>query len=337
MLIRARAVDPRLAVVLNGRARGVSPGLVRRLRRMVPGGDLYVSRSLDESRAIAAAIVERRYPAVLFGGGDGTFVQCLADLRDEAHANRAPLPSVGVLKLGTGNALACALGASPPTEAGLRRDLVRAQLGAGTSELNLLEVEGRPTPFAGAGLDAQILDDFGATTRALDTLGLGRALGAGARYALAVALRSTPRYLVREVPEVVAVNLGSTAIRVGAGGRAIAEVPRGGVLYRGRCSLAAGATIPYYGLGMKMFPYAQARRDRFQLRCASASTAEILGNLPAIWRGAYASDSVADFLVDEVELIFERPSPVQIGGDLQPGARERLVLSLSKRPITVLA
>src|SRR5579871_1122864 len=150
MLISARPAESRVAVVLNGRARGVSPELVHRIGRMVPRRDLFVSRTLGDSREIAQAIVERGYPAVLFGGGDGTFVQCLADLRERASAEAAPLPSVGVLKLGTGNALARALGASPPTVSGLRHDLDRAAADR-RRDLPLLEVDGVLTPFAGAG------------------------------------------------------------------------------------------------------------------------------------------------------------------------------------------
>src|SRR5262249_1499260 len=132
-----------------------------------PNGDLYVSRDLAESRSIARTVVERGYDAVLLGGGDGTFVQCLADLRGEAHRHAQPLPGVGILRLGTGNALADALGASSPTLDGLAHDFRRARVRSQKS-LSLLEVDGKLTPFAGCGLDAQILDDFAKLGRAVD-------------------------------------------------------------------------------------------------------------------------------------------------------------------------
>ncbi len=340
MLLRSAAQnDPsaRVAVILNGRARGVKPQVLRRIGNIVPARDIFVSRSLDRSREIARIVVERGYDAVLLGGGDGTFVQCLTDLGAQARRRGVRVPSLGVLKLGTGNALAWTLGASSPTEEGLRHDVARACAEEDRGELPLLEVDGRLTPFAGLGLDAQILEDFHATTKALDAFGVGRHLGPGVRYALAVGLKSTPRFMFRQLQEVVAINLGAPAWRIGAGGQRIgAPIAHGQVLYRGRCSLAAGSTIPYYGLGMKMFPYAQEMPGRFNLRCSSSSTAEILGNLPAVWRGVYASDTVADFLVDKVELRLERPAPIQIGGDLQPIPRDRLVLSLAPRPISVI-
>ena len=85
-----------------------------------------------------------------------------------------------------------------------------------------------------------------------------------------------------------------------------------------------------------MFPFAQSLPDRFHLRCASSSAVEILGNLPSVWRGEYGSDTVGDFLVDKVELRLEHPAPIQIGGDLQPIPRDRLVLSLAPRAVTVI-
>lgn len=334
--LKAESRGQRLAVILNGRARGVSPEVLHRIGRLMPRRDLFVSRTLHDSSDIAGDVVERGYEAVLLGGGDGTFVQCLTDLRAQARRHGAALPSLGVLKLGTGNALAWTLGASAPTVEGLRHDLARA-LEPQRAKLDLIEVDGCLTPFAGLGLDAQILEDFHATTAALDRVGVGRYLGAWLRYALAVALKSTPRFMLRELQEVVAINLGSPAWRIGRGGERIgAPIARGQVLYRGRCSIASGSTIPYYGLGFKLFPYAQAMPDRFHLRCASSSAVEILANLPSLWRGDYASDSIGDFLVDKVELRLERPAPIQIGGDLQPIPRDRLVLSLAPRAVTVI-
>lgn len=339
MLARVQAAPsgpPPVAVILNRHARGVSPEVLGRLRRLMPPQDLYLSRSVGESDAIAGTVVDRGYRAVLLGGGDGTFVQCLADLRSHARRRNTPLPSVGVLRLGTGNAIAWALEASETSESGLRRDLDRARDLGRHTHLPLMEVDGRLTPFAGIGLDAQIQLDFAATTRMLDRLGVGRRLDAGARYAITVAARSTPKYLLASLPKVTVINRGSPAWRVGARGRLQgAPLAAGEVLYEGPCTIATGSTIPYFGLGMKMFPYASLMPNRFQLRCANAPTVEILGNLPAVWRGEYASPNICDFLVDEVELRVERPVPFQIGGDLQQGLRDRIRMAMA-RPIRVV-
>src|SRR5688572_26131848 len=117
----------RVAIVLNRNARGVTDQQIRRVCSLHPASDVYVSTSLEESSRIARLILERGYDLALLGGGDGTFVRCLGDLEIEARRLRRPLPGLGVLRLGTGNALGNYLGASVAHEAGLRSDLHRAR------------------------------------------------------------------------------------------------------------------------------------------------------------------------------------------------------------------
>ena len=49
--------------------------------------------------------------SVLTGGGDGTFVQMVTVITKEARSRNQEPPRFGLLKLGTGNSLAWALGA----------------------------------------------------------------------------------------------------------------------------------------------------------------------------------------------------------------------------------
>jgi diacylglycerol kinase family enzyme len=332
----------RVAVILNARARGVRPRVVERLEQLVPANDLFVSRDLQHSRQIARTVVERAYDNVLFGGGDGTFVQCLSDIAGEAERRALPVPGVGVLRLGTGNALADALGASRPTVDGLRRDLDRAARRGAARALPLLAVDGKLTPFAGCGLDAQILDDFARVGAVVDRLTgpLAPRIGAGARYALTVGLRSTPRFVMKTLPAIEIINRGGPAWRVDwRTGRIVDEepLPAGRVLFRGRAALATASTIPYFGLRMKMFPYAQACPGRFNLRLSTASAYETLRNLPAVFRGEYRTPNLIDYFCDAIEIRMERPVPVQVGGDLQDAPRDRLEVGLARSSVRVLA
>lgn len=331
----------RVAVILNQNARGVRPEVLERLGRLVPERDLFVSQDVHHSREIARTVVARAYDGVLFGGGDGTFVQCLSDIATEARRYDVPLPGVGVLRLGTGNALADALGASRPTLDGLVKDLRRARAGEGRKTLPLLTIDGKLTPFAGCGLDAQILDDFHKLGEVIDRVAGPHAakIGAGARYALTVGLRSTPRFLLTKLPKVEVINRGAPAhvIDWRTGRLKEKTIPTGSVLFRGEAALCSASTIPYFGLKMKVFPYADRLPGRFQLRCSTASAYETLRNLPAVFRGEYLSPALHDFLCDAIEVRMERPVPVQIGGDLQPGLRDRLEIGLASEPVRVLA
>src|SRR5262250_2597745 len=97
------AAPDRIAVVVNGNARSVTRDVISTLDQIMLGGDLFVSRRLEEGPELARTIVN---------GGDGTFTTVLTDVVREARRQNKPLPRFGFLKLGTGNALAWVVGAS---------------------------------------------------------------------------------------------------------------------------------------------------------------------------------------------------------------------------------
>lgn len=327
-----------VAVVLNRNARAVTRKMVQRLEKLHPSQHLFLSESFEHSRQIATQLAEGPFHTVLFGGGDGTFVCCLNDLREACQRAGRPLPRVGVLPMGTGNAIGYYQGI-PTTMRGIHAQLERAKtVLSPTRELPLLRVNGRLSPFAGTGLDSQILEDYGATTRALDAMGLGRLIGSPLRYALAVALRSVPRFVMRKLPEVEVVNVGGPAYAIGLDGKPDdTPLPKGTVLYRGRCTLAGAATVPCYGFGVRIFPFADVRTDKFHLRCTDAGAGETLAHLPAVLRGDYRSPSLHDFLCDAVELRVSQPVPMQSGGDLIPQRSELLRIDLAETPVRLLS
>src|SRR5262245_34352616 len=153
----------RVAVVVNGRAKQVTEELVETLDQIVQSGDLFVSRSLQEGKEIARLIVERGYPTVLTGGGDGTFVQMVSWIAKTADEYGRPLPRCGLLKLGTGNAMAWVLGASQTRGRGVVADLARLRSEGGSRALRLIQVEDMLTPFAGLGADAIALEHHRST------------------------------------------------------------------------------------------------------------------------------------------------------------------------------
>lgn len=319
----------RVAVVLNGNARAVTERVIRDLRELLSDdpGSLYVSRSLDQAQFIARHIINRRYDVVLSGGGDGTFCQVVSDI---AALKPRRMPSVGVLRLGTGNALAGALGASRSDIGGLAADLGRARLWAADTDLNLLRVEGRLAPFAGTGLDSMILSDYNATKRSVENTPLRDLLQGGPGYALAIATRSLWRFTLQKLPSVIIRNEGAPAQRIDLEGRPIgAPVPRGGVLYDGPVAIAAASTIPFYGLGLRLFPQSDLRKDRFQLRVANVGALSVLPRLPSLFAGTFNDPRVHDFFCTAVTIRVRRPAPFQIGGD-EVGQKEAIHVGMSR-------
>src|ERR1041385_1104434 len=152
-----RSIPPatdRIAVVVNGNARSVTSDVISTLDQILLGGDLFVSRRLEEGPELARTIVNRGYGTVLTGGGDGTFTTVLTDVVREARHQGKPLPRFGFLKLGTGNALAWVVGASGAKRRGLAADIQRLREDAGSRPVRFIEVEDLIAPFAGFGVDA---------------------------------------------------------------------------------------------------------------------------------------------------------------------------------------
>ena len=334
---RATVARDRVAVVVNGNAKRVTDDLVDTLDQIVRSGDLYVSRSLDEAREIARTIVERGYPTVLTAGGDGTFVQMVTMVTEET--SRAPgrtRPRFGLLKLGTGNALAWVLGAGDARGRGVIADLARLRKEGGSRRLRLLDVEGLLTPFAGLGIDAVCLEDYRRTKETISrTPVLRRFASGGLTYAVSIAGVSLPGYLVRPHPHVRIVNEGSPAIRLDADGRVIGEHAAGEVLWDGPSRIVGMSTIPYWGFGARIFPFAEEREDRFSLRVADLTSLDVALGIRKLWRGTFRKDTLHDLLVDRISIHFGRPMPLQVGGDVV-GSRTVVHARLADEPLEVV-
>jgi diacylglycerol kinase family enzyme len=318
--------------VVNGNARRVRGNVRARLERVLPGGVRFTT-SLDDARAVIREDVRRGLDLIVLAGGDGTIVMGLSLIAEACRGAGKPQPAIGILRLGSGNAIADTIGATDDADG----DLARLVRGEGTwRTLPLIDVLGVRAPFVGLGLDAQLLEDHHAVGQAIDRLpGAKRLVGGAARYALSVALRSVPRFARATRAHAVVTNLGARAIEMARTGPTGRQVAAGEVLWRGACTLIASATIPFFGFGLKMFAFADARRDRFQLRCGDAGLFEILRNTPAALRGAYFSDHVSDFLCDRVAIELDAEAPIEAGGELL-GRRRHVELGLAA-PVTLVA
>ncbi|HEU4408550.1 MAG TPA: diacylglycerol kinase family protein [Polyangiaceae bacterium] len=333
------APEGRIAVVVNGNAKSVTSDVIATLDQILAGGDLFVSRHLDEVDDIARTLVDRGYGTVLTGGGDGTFTVVVSAVVREADRRRAARPRFGLLRLGTGNSLAWVVGASPASRAGkgLAADIQRLREDAGSRPMRFIEVEGFVAPFCGFGVDAIVLRDYGRTKEALSRGPLRRYAPGALSYVVSSVTQSIPSYVFRPVPHCRVVNLGADAYRVGERGAKLgAPVRAGEVLYEGRARLVACGSIPYYGFGFRMFPYADDRPDRMHLRVAVITSAEFVANFPAIWRGEYENlETVFDYLVEAVRVEMDPPTPFQIGGDPR-GDRGEVTLRLQQEPLELV-
>lgn len=327
----------RIAVVVNGNAKNVTADVISTLDQILAGSDLFVSKKIEEAAEIAELLIEREYSTVLTGGGDGTFTVMVTEIVRAAAARGVSPPRFGLLKLGTGNALAWVVGASPG-KAGMHADITRLREdAAGSREIRLVDVEGFLTPFAGLGADAQVLADYNATKAWMANTPLRPVSSGLVGYAVAATTRSLPGYLLGRMPRIRVYAGGAEAHGVGADGELIRDIaPPGALLFEGPARLAALSTIPFVGFGFKLFPHTGLSPGCMQLRVSTISSTEFVRNLGPIWRGTYANEqTVRDFLVDKLTIEAEPEVEFQIGGDPQ-GKRDRVLAAVSSSPIRLV-
>ncbi|MEM7135533.1 MAG: diacylglycerol kinase family protein [Myxococcota bacterium] len=311
----------RIAVVLNGNARQVTDALVESFDQVVGAGDLFLSKSLDEAETIARRIVRAGYPVVLTGGGDGTFVRMVTSIVEHAKELGQEPPRFGLLRLGTGNSLAWALGAGTHRR-NILADVAQLRHDCPHKALDLIEVEGLLTPFAGAGFDALGLKHFHDVRDLMRRLPwVGRHATGAVSYAISIPTLTIPELALKPRLRVRIVNHGSPAQVLDRSGRPTGRlVEPGGVLFEGECIAALVSTIPYWGFGFRIFPFAdRLPKGRFCVRVVAAHPLHVAAHMLSAWKGTYRNDKLLDFYADDVALEFPEPTPIEIGGD--PGGK----------------
>lgn len=326
---------PEVAVVLNGNAKSVNDKVISTLEAALPKGSLFVSRRLDEAPKIARSIIEGGFRTLLTGGGDGTFTIMVTETERAALGAQVHAPRYGILKLGTGNALAWVVGAAPVPMGAETPNFTSLALSAAARRFHLVTVDGLLSPFAGVGADAQILADYNKTKAQLEKTPLA-AFGQGlSGYGLAAMSKSLPKLLFQAMPEIRVVTTGSEAYRVDPHGRARESLPEGSVLFEGQARMAALSSIPYYGFGMKLFPFAEPASGFVNLRVSKLGSPQFLSHVRGIWNGTYHDPAyLSDFLIKSVRIECAVPLDFQIGGDSQ-GRRDRVEAGVSG-PIELL-
>ncbi|HUJ29227.1 MAG TPA: diacylglycerol kinase family protein [Myxococcales bacterium] len=305
-----------IAALLNGRAGQVTAAVVRALRHALPDSTILVSDDLEQARRHVRELIKERPEVVLCGGGDGTAVRLLNIWREEGGGE---LPTLGILRLGTGNAWARAVGA--PRFSSHVRSLAR--LGSHplpTQEFALIEVENHLCHMAGVGWDARILSDY---QRNLDEhsaqivsnpLAKWVHKGAGG-YLYSLANITIPEEWTRVHREghvrVVLENLGPEIFGLDDG----TATPLGaGPLYEGPLSVGAASSVAEWGYGLRAFPYARLKPGFINVRIYGGHVADALWNAPRLWRGLPV-DGLHDWFATAVRMRFSRPMPCQIAGD----------------------
>jgi diacylglycerol kinase family enzyme len=322
------------AVLVNPNARRVDDDVQQRIADLVDPEHVYVSEHEADAGRLLDEIVEKGYGTVFAAGGDGTVTTVINQLPDDDGSLR-----LGILKLGTGNAMAEIVSSGKPM-VDLRS--YTANFPTDDYQLSLLECEGTRFAFAGLGIDAFILNDY---QDLKDRYGAGplkpllqNMLGYFvATFALTVP-RLVMRWLRRKKITVKVINLGKEAYRVETdkkGGREAERIAPGEVIYEGSIQTVLFGTCPYFGYAMKTLPFAGVDPDRFHLRVCDVSFAGLLWSLRSLWRGTLRHKRMHDFQADRVLLQFSEPVPYQLAGEAM-GYRKEVTVGISKRSVDLV-
>lgn len=318
-----------LAILVNANAKRGGRRIAVETQRYLPGAQVKLTRTLDEATAWLRALLPTA-PKVLFSaGGDGTAI-ALVNALARVLAPNAPLPPIGLLKLGTGNAWANVLGA-PKLSQSLA---ILRELGARAGPLpfrrfGLVDVAWPSEPelgtlahFAGAGWDAEILNDYKEQLAA--SKGPPRFFAKSVSgYLTAMLTRTAPKSVLYGRPHVLIENLGDEVFTIDPAGSLtrLEGARRGTVLWDGLMSVAGAATCPEFGYHFRAYPFAERLLGTINVRVFDRSTFGGISSIPRLWTGAHPLRGMHDWFTTAARFTFSRPMAIEVGGDALPPRR----------------
>jgi len=160
--------------------------------------------------------------------------------------------------------------------------------------------------FAGAGFDSLMLQDFQSIKKwAIRTKILTKALSSVAGYCVALVVKTLPKCVIRQEhnikvtvttrdPDTLWVDhrRGDVAQRVGPSKDQKSDQA---LLYEGTTGILAAGTSPFYGGGLRLFPFARLTRDKMHLRLGRIHPIRGFFNIPKIFEGSFRDKSMSSF------------------------------------------
>jgi diacylglycerol kinase family enzyme len=315
-------------IVVSANARRGGRRVAAQIARALPKANVRLTKTAREVDAWLKAAGDLR--CVLAAGGDGTAIALVNAMRRVCPE----LPRMGILPLGTGNAWARVTGA-PKLHVCLR-GLESPARPLPTRRFGLVECEGVLTHFAGAGWDAQVLDDY--RVQLAQSKGPSKLFSKSVYgYLAATLFRTAPKTALYGRPHVILENLGDEVWTITADRKLLklSGLGRGSVLWDGPASVAGCSTCPELGYGFRAFPFAERFLGMMNVRIYDQRVLTAIRDIPPLWRGQHPLRGMHDWFSTAVRMTFSRPVPLQIGGDAV-GARQSVEYRVFEKEIELL-
>lgn len=318
--------NAKIAIILNGNAKRVNQRYADRLKAIAgPNCDVFMTTSMVHADFVVQSVVDEAYDLIITGGGDGTVLHTIDKaLRRIEEKQLSYQPKFGVLRLGTGNAIAYHLGSEKPKDNLLQ--LHQAEI----RPLHLFSANGHRSTFGGFGWDARILADYDALKKHLGDNPITAPIMKTLAGYFAVAFGKTiPKLMLkREFQQLKVTNRGAVAYQLNPEGEVINEFGPGETLFDGKTQVGCFGTIPYFGYRMKILPFATKCPGFIHLRLMNIDPIAAAGRLRSVWSGELQHPGLTDLLVTQAHLEFREKTPMHLSGDFF-GGMDNLNLSIA--------
>ncbi len=308
--------SPKFAVLLNARAKRWTGDLHEQIQRWVPAGDLFLTDDFTQAERTLDRIVDSEYDVIFTGGGDGTIMYLMNAIEKRIRkglVERGNAPPAGVLKMGTGNAMATYLGCRSIVD-----DLEALRGGAPLDVYDTYMVQDAKNlafPFAGFGWDSILLNDYDAFKEAAKQTPFENYVTGMFGYGVSIVTRSIPTAF-KQGSFPIRITTKGFAKRIDQQGKVLESFESGQVIYEGEVKTASIGSIANWGFSIRMFPHATHEEGYVQLRLFNGKLRNILKRIDKFWKGNFKDGEVADFLIRDIELeILGAPVAYHVAGD----------------------
>jgi diacylglycerol kinase family enzyme len=176
--------------------------------------------------------------------------------------------------------------------------------------------------FAGVGFDSLLLADF----KDLKAWSQRRqilpgALGSVAGYCVALVCKTLPKCIQRNAHQ-VQVTISSRdpdTLWVDHRRGDVVQALENSLVYNGTAGIVAAGTSPFYGGGLRLFPFARLSPSKMHLRVGRIHPLTGFFNIPRIFAGSYRdlgdqSFGCLDFLGDDFDISVQEQTQVKVNG-----------------------
>ena len=303
----------RSALLLNANAKKVTARRCRVLRRKAGDTvDVYVSSSLKEAEAALNHILKNQYGSLILGGGDGTVMAAIEQLFGLAESNPdLVVPTIRILGLGTGNAIAHHIRTNTRATAGA------LGLEGATMQIPTTLANGRLSTFGGFGWDALVLQDYNALKDSIGEMPLLSPFVKTLAGYMGIAFTKTFPTMAIQKPKhrIRVLNGGERAFQLSPDGEKLNEFKPGSTIFDGEVQVACFGNISYFGYQMKLLPFAVNEHGLTHLRLMDIGPFDATLNIHKIWQGRLRHPGLTDLLVSEAYIEVQEPAPLQLNGD----------------------